>query len=208
MEKEPDVQTVVRQIKRSFRLYMNGEVSHSMREKGAEYGVNWGIELPRLRSMAATYEKSYDLACELWKSKVRECKVMATLLLPPEQLTIEQSEQWVATLPSLELAELCAMNVFQHHAEAETLAYRWIARREELTCVCGFHLLSRLIVKGHKPSSAQCNAFAEALLWPLNSQHIGLRRAAYNCAIRFIETSEANETLVRQYLKKQNLDIL
>ena len=53
-------------IKRSFRTVMNGVASHSMREKGVGYKLNWGVSLVHLREMAATYGKDYDLAIALW----------------------------------------------------------------------------------------------------------------------------------------------
>lgn len=43
--------------KGQFRLFMNGVVSQSMREKGLDYKLNFGIELPRLKEIAARYEK-------------------------------------------------------------------------------------------------------------------------------------------------------
>lgn len=202
-----EVHDLARQIKRSFRLFMNGETSHSMREKGVEYGVNWGIELHRLRTMAAEYPKSRALAEELWQSKVRECKIMATLLMPAGEMTLEQAGAWAATLPSVELAELCALNVFQNIAGAEALAYEWIAGTDTLSAICGFHLLSRLLVKGHVPDREQSERFAEALVVALQQDHFALRRAAYNCALRFMETGENSARSLQERLEKQNLDI-
>ena len=45
--------TKLRKIKQSFRLYMNGNASRSMREKGVEYKLNWGVPIPTLKAMAA-----------------------------------------------------------------------------------------------------------------------------------------------------------
>lgn len=42
----------IRDIKQALRGMMNGIVSHSMREKGANYKVNFGVELPRLQAFA------------------------------------------------------------------------------------------------------------------------------------------------------------
>ena len=48
----------IKEIKKQFRLFMNGVVSQSMREKGLEYKVNFGIELPRLKEIAAKFERT------------------------------------------------------------------------------------------------------------------------------------------------------
>ena len=42
-------------IKRSFRLWMNGPGSQSMRDKGLDYKINWGVPLIELKRMAAEY---------------------------------------------------------------------------------------------------------------------------------------------------------
>ena len=47
----------IKEIKAQFRLFMNGVVSQSMREKGLDYKLNFGIELPRLKEISLRYEK-------------------------------------------------------------------------------------------------------------------------------------------------------
>ena len=64
----------VRQIKAQLRLFMNGVLSQSLREKGLKYRLIFGVELPRLKEIAAGYEQSHDLAQALWKEDIRECK--------------------------------------------------------------------------------------------------------------------------------------
>ena len=44
-----DVRDQLKAIKQSFRFYMNGKTAQSMREKGVNYKVNWGIDLITLK---------------------------------------------------------------------------------------------------------------------------------------------------------------
>ena len=62
---------VVKEIKQSFRLMMDGAVAKSMRDKGLSYKLNWGATLPRLRQKADEIGYNYDLAIALWKEDVR-----------------------------------------------------------------------------------------------------------------------------------------
>ena len=39
----------LKEIKQSFRLLMNGVASHSMRQKGVTYKINWGVPIPDCR---------------------------------------------------------------------------------------------------------------------------------------------------------------
>ena len=61
----------LKDIKTRLRLSMNGAVSQSMREKGLVYKLNFGVELPRIKSIAADYEKDHSLAQALWKEDIK-----------------------------------------------------------------------------------------------------------------------------------------
>ncbi len=71
-----ETQDKIKEIKRSFRLMMNGETSRSMREKGMEYKINWGVPFIDLKNMAKEYGKDYELAIELWKEDIRDVKFL------------------------------------------------------------------------------------------------------------------------------------
>ena len=60
---------------------MNGAVSQSMREKGLVYKLNFGVELPRIKSIVCL-RKDHALAQALWKEDIRECKILAGLFQP------------------------------------------------------------------------------------------------------------------------------
>ena len=106
MQMETDIQDTLKQIKRSFHTRMNGVASQSMRQKGLDYKVNWGVALPHLREMAAEYQPSYSLAVELWKENIRECKILATMLMPPAEIPEQLVELWMEQTKSQEIAEL------------------------------------------------------------------------------------------------------
>ena len=127
----------LKEIKRSFRLLMNGETSKSMREKGMDYHLNWGVSFIDLKTMAADYGKDYSLAVELWKENIRECKILATLIMPPEEMATDLAELWMEQTPTQEIAEMLAFNLFQYLDYAPA---RYVDTR--LSRV-GFHNLAR-----------------------------------------------------------------
>ncbi|MCI7597606.1 MAG: DNA alkylation repair protein [Prevotella sp.] len=174
-------------IKQSFRLMMNGEASRSMREKGVEYKLNWGVTLPQLKQMATEWEKSYDLAIALWKEDIRECKILATLLMPAGQMPQEVAEIWMEQTRSQEMAEMLAFNLFQYLDYAPDLAYRWIANGQDLYQICGYNILSRLFMKGQEPNERGINEFIDQAQAALQGGSYGVRHAAMNCAMRFAE---------------------
>ena len=84
-----EIQERVKEIKQSFRQLMDGRTAQSMRDKGLDYKFNWGASIPMLREKAEEIGKDYDLAIELWKADVRECKILATMIMPVERMLPE-----------------------------------------------------------------------------------------------------------------------
>ena len=99
---DQEINNQVKAIKQSFRQMMDGAVSQSMREKGLDYHLNWGATLPRLREKADEIGKNYALAIALWKENVRECKILATMVMPPDYT-------WIAS--DQELYQLCGFHI-------------------------------------------------------------------------------------------------
>ena len=79
----------IKQIKQSFRLYMNGVTAQSLRDKGSSCKISWGISIGHLQEMAAEYGKDYHLSVALWKNDIRECKLLAIMLMPTDQMPQE-----------------------------------------------------------------------------------------------------------------------
>lgn len=141
------IHETVKSIKQSFWLMMNGVASSSMREKGVVYKLNWGVPLTNLQEMATSYGKNYELAIELWKEDIRECKIMATYIMPPEKMLPDMIDVWMEKVTTQEIAEILVLNLLQYVDSAPVLAYQWIASDDILRQITGYHLLSRLFMK-------------------------------------------------------------
>ncbi len=193
-------------IKRSFRTVMNGVASHSMREKGVGYKLNWGVSLVHLREMAATYGKDYDLAIALWKEDIRECKILATLIMPAERLLPEVADIWLEQTTSQELAEMLAANLLKDVSYAPEIAYRWMASDSDIRQICGFCILSRLFMRGQEPNERGINEFLDQAVTALLGTSVGVRHAAWNCINRFAELGEDYEAIAKKALQQAGID--
>ena len=156
-----DLNQQIKEIKQSFRLMMDGMVAASMRSKGVDYKLNWGATLPRLRDKAEEYGKNYNLAIALWKENVRECKLLATMIMPADEVLPEVIDIWMEQIETQEIAEQAAFNLFQYLPFAADKAYTWIASDKELYQLCGFHILSRLFMNGQEPNERGINEFID-----------------------------------------------
>ena len=85
-----------------------------MREKGVSYHLSWGVNILDLRKMADEMGKNYELAVELWKENIRECKILATMMMPVERMESDLVELWMEQTEEQEIAEQAVFNLYQH----------------------------------------------------------------------------------------------
>ena len=185
-----DLHEQLKDIKTQLRLSMNGAVSQSMREKGLVYKLNFGVELPRIKGIAASYEKDHALAQALWKEDIRECKILAGLLQPVDTFLPEIADIWVDTMPTVEIAELTSMNLFQHLPYAPAQAFRWIADERELAQICGFLTIARLLQKKGDMEDRVANEFLDQAVSSFLAGSYSVRSAVMAALRRFMEHSE------------------
>lgn len=188
-------------IKRSFRLWMNGPGSQSMRDKGLDYKINWGVPLIELKRMAAEYGKNYELAIELWKEDIRECKILAMLIMPAERMDEELVDVWMESVHNQELAELLAFNLLQNVKHAPAIAYQWIASESVIRQICGYSILSRLFMKGQEPNERGINEFLDQAITALQQENVGLKHAVVNCIQRFAQLGIVYERMAKSATK-------
>ena len=212
-----DVRDKVKEIKQSFRLMMDGAVAQSMRDKGLNYHLNWGATLPRLKAKAEELraksqepkaDSQYNLAIALWKENVRECKILATMLMPPEQMLPGVCDIWMEQIPSQEIAEQAAFNLWQYLPYAPEKAYQWIASDQEYYQLCGFHVLSRLFMNGQEPNERGINEFVDQALSALQGPYMSVRKATMQSLQRFAELGLVYERMAKSATKSINLDFL
>lgn len=189
------------QIKRSFRLLMNGPTSQSMAQKGVGYKINWGVPFIELKKMAQEYGKDYDLAIELWKEDIRECKILATLIMPADKMLAEITDIWMEQVQNQEMAEMLAFNLLQYVEYAPVIAYQWIASDKPLYQIAGFQLLARLFANGKEANERGINEFLDQAATALQGDNMGVKHAAANSVMRFADLGEEYEKLARMALK-------
>ena len=208
MDNIRNVSDQVKEIKQSFRLMMDGAVAKSMRDKGIDGQLNWGATLLRLKEKADEIGKDYDLAIALWKENVRECKILATMVMPADEILPEVTDIWMEQTPNQEIAEQAAFNLYRYLPYAPEKAYAWIASDKELYQLCGFHILSRLFMNGQEPNERGINEFVDQALAALQGESIAVKKAAAAAFQRFAELGIVYRRLAKSALKSINLDFL
>ena len=96
----------VAQIKHQLALSMNGICAEAIRRSTLGYAKTLGVDWVRIREIASEFEKDYCISDELWHSDVREHKLIATLLCPPAEMTVDRMHEWLEGVTNSELAEI------------------------------------------------------------------------------------------------------
>ena len=199
----------VKKIKRSFRLFMNGVASSSMRDKGLEYKINWGIPVTRLRDMAAQYAPSVALAERLWKSDVRECKILATMLMPAERFSEPMALSWLSACNNQEMVEMLVFNLVQNMPGVETFVVSLLHSDEPNAPLAALHLVSRLVARQNVAflTDEVVGSFAQLVVKALSGTDAVLKHAALNSVTRYVDRELKGADKVVELLKKHKIDI-
>ena len=180
----------VKQIKRSFRLLMNGVTAASMRKKGLEYKINWGVSQMDLRRMAEQYKGDKALAEALWEEKnIRECRLLATLIMPADEMDVEQALKWAEDASTIELMESAVFNLFQHIDNAASLADKMLASTDENVRTGAYNLACRIMKRNYQQPDSLFKHLFEQASNEMHTQNRALLHAIINC-LTFISAEE------------------
>jgi 3-methyladenine DNA glycosylase AlkD len=101
-----------------------------------------GVGLPALRSLAKRIGRDHQLALALWRTSVREARILASLVDERERVTRRQMDSWAETFDSWEICDQCCQNLFGHTPFALEKAVEWTQRPEEFVKRAAFVLVA------------------------------------------------------------------
>lgn len=168
---------IIRDIRRRCRMAMNGIASASMRNHGLNYKLNFGVDIKKIKEIAARYESDLQLAELLWQDGTRELKILATMLCPHGAYTKESASEWVRQIPNQEIREQVCVNLFQSLPFADQLASEWSVDSDSEVRTTGYWLYVRRILTKQLSQNVETDAFV--YLWDdIISPQVSLRNAA------------------------------
>lgn len=195
------MQSTIREIKSKFRLFMNGVISQSLREKGLQYRLIFGIELPRIKEIAAQYEPNHELAQALWKEDIRECKILAAYLQPVESFYPEIADIWMEQIHNTELADYVCMALFRRLPYASQKAFQWMASGNRMEVYTGFRLMTHLFaLLGAEMNERSRDEFLDQATAAMRSDDLIVKQAAHSALERYAACNEASTAEVEALL--------
>lgn len=195
------ISDAIKNIKTELRLAMNGTASTFMRESGIHYKLNFGVELPRIQSIAKEFIPEHQLAQALWKENIRECKILAGMLQPTESFCAEIADIWIEDIHTVELAQLTVVHLFQHLPYASEKAFQWIACERDINQICGFLILARFFMRGLTLNERAENEYLDQAEAAFSSQNIHVRRAIVSSLQKFEIINPDTKVRIRKILQ-------
>lgn len=114
---------LLKSIRIQLKRGMDGDVAKSMRDKGVSYGLNFGVNLLRIREIGETLPQSEELFNIMWGKNVREMKLLSMYTFPEELVTLERCLMLADECPTVEMSEqFVSILVMPHEKIAEKLA--------------------------------------------------------------------------------------
>lgn len=167
---------IIKDIRKRCRMAMNGIASASMRGYGLNYKLNFGVSIQKIKEIAARYTSDKELAETLWLDGTRELKILATLLYPIDEFTIETANRWVTQIPNQEIREQICVNLLQVIDFADKLSLESINCPDENIRATGYWLLVRLLLTKKFSGTIQLDTFQH--VWnDISSENVSLRNA-------------------------------
>lgn len=143
---------------RLMRGRQNVYTSTLLRQHGYQYKVAFGCSLPDIKSIAQRIKEGLDdsesllfglapieVAEVLWADvAIRESLMVAPLLYPRGEMSVETAERWALQIPTPEVADVVCMYAFQYGIGLQLIEL-WQQRTEPMLLYCVQNLKRRLL---------------------------------------------------------------
>ena len=186
------------EIKKALRAAMNGVLSAKMREAGMPYKLVFGVELPRLLEISKEFAPDLKLALELWNENIRECKILAVLLLPDGEMTADLAEIWVSEIPTAEIAQILVMYQLRNLPQAADVAFRWIASEDDTKQLCGYLTIAHLLQRGAELNERSVKEITDQATAGLEQADFHLRKAIHAVLSRLPAQTSVNSGMIME----------
>ena len=130
-----------------------------MRRYAIDTSKALGVTMPEIRKLGKAIKKDHALALELWKTGIRECQILASLVDDPKQVTPTQMDSWVADFNSWEVCDQTCGNLFVRTGYPFEKAFEYSLSEKEYIKRAGFVLMAEMQVHNKKVKDEELMLF-------------------------------------------------
>lgn len=123
------------------------EQTRKVNAKNGAGDNQFGVKMGDLRVIAKAIKTDPGLATQLWASGNLDAMFLATLIMKPKQLSVDDLEQMLKDVTTSHLADWVGTNVVKLHPAKEAQREKWMNSAHEVTARMGWSLTAERIIK-------------------------------------------------------------
>jgi len=155
----------------------------------ARYGINpegtYGVSVLNIRAIAKEIGVDHALAQDLWRTGVREARILAGMIDDPAEVSAEQMDRWAADFDSWDVCDQVCSILFDKTDYALTKIVEWSTREEEYVKRAAFALIAVISVHDKKAPDDMFERFLPIIVKQASDDRNFVRKAV-NWALRSI----------------------
>ncbi|CAN5446226.1 DNA alkylation repair protein [soil metagenome] len=117
------------------------------RARETDGNKQYGVKLGDIRSIAKRIKTDHARALSLWETRILDARLLAILLMKPQELTTKQLETMVKDARGVQLADWLQAYVVKIHPQKEVLRLAWMDDSNPWVARAGWGLTSARISK-------------------------------------------------------------
>jgi 3-methyladenine DNA glycosylase AlkD len=182
----------------------------------ARYGINTEntlcLTMGKLDAIASKIKKEskddrHKIALEIWKSGIREARIVAARIDVPELVTAEQMEKWVKDFNSWDVCDNTIMKLFSYTKLGWDKAIPWSLEKEEFVKRAGFVMMAMLAMHDKKAKDEDFYPFLKRIKEEATDERNFVRKAV-NWALRTIGKARTKNLYNLALEKAKEIEIM
>ncbi len=152
----------MQKVKRRFFAMRNGDLAQQMKERGADYQINFGLNLPQISEIACDFlpggEEYADLPADFDMADfsrrlrenrtTRESMLIAPMLFPVEKLGWDEALEWCREARTPEVVDVLCLKLLRKWNRAGEMVNSLVGSEVDLDRYCALRLLLNLLQIG------------------------------------------------------------
>jgi len=121
-----------------------------VRAQNAKRGAGenqFGVKMGDIRALAKSIKTNHRLALDLWETGNVEARLLATLIINPKQLTVDELDKMVRSERFGWAADWLSSYVIKEHPEKEQLRQLWMQSDDPMAARAGWSLTAGRIAR-------------------------------------------------------------
>jgi 3-methyladenine DNA glycosylase AlkD len=140
----------VQQVIDLLKQMSNAKYREGMLRFGVDNSTALGVSTPQLRKLAKDIKTNQQLSLELWETGIHECRILASMIGDPKQVTPQQMDKWTSEFYSWDVCDQVCGNLFDRTEFAIDKALEYSTSEKEFVKRAGFVLMAEFAVRNKK----------------------------------------------------------